>query len=33
MDPHIIAHVSIVWPDARYPKLKSYISERILDRY
>jgi len=32
-DPHIIAHVSIVWADARYPKLKIYISEQILDMY
>jgi hypothetical protein len=32
-DPHILAHVNIVCPDDRYPKLKIYISELILDSY
>ena len=30
-DPHILAHVNIQCPDERYPKLKIYISELILD--
>ena len=30
-DPHILHHVSLEWPDERYPKLDIYISEPILD--
>ena len=30
-DPHILTHVNTVRPDGRYPKLKIYISEVILD--
>jgi len=33
MDPHIFAHVSIVCPDDKYPKLIIYISELILLSY
>jgi hypothetical protein len=33
MDPHIHAHVNIEHPNDRYPKLKMYISEIILDIY
>ena len=29
----MIAHVNIMFPDHRYPKLKIYISELILDGY
>ena len=32
-ESHILAHVNIECPDDRYPKLKIYISEPILDRY
>jgi len=32
-NPHILAHVNIACPDDRYPKLKMYISELILDSY
>jgi hypothetical protein len=32
-DPHILANVLTGFPDDRYPKLKIYISEVILDRY
>jgi hypothetical protein len=31
-DPHILAHVNIVCPEDRYPKLKICILELILDR-
>jgi len=31
MDPHILAYVNTECPDDRYPKLKIYISELILD--
>ena len=30
-NPHILAHVNIQYPNDRYPKLKIYISEPILD--
>jgi hypothetical protein len=32
-DPHILAHVNMEFLDDRYPKLKIYISEMILDSY
>jgi hypothetical protein len=32
-DPHILAHVDMEFLDERYPKLKIYISEMILDSY
>jgi hypothetical protein len=32
-DPHILAHVNMKYPDDRYPKLKIFISEVILDSY
>jgi hypothetical protein len=32
-DPHVVTHVNIECPDARYPKLNIYISELILDSY
>ena len=32
-DPHILAHVNIVCPDDRYPKLNIYVSELILGSY
>ena len=32
-NPHILAHVNVACPDDRYPKLKMYISELILDSY
>jgi len=31
--PHILVNINIECPDDRYPKLKSYISEMILDSY
>jgi len=31
--PHIFSHVNIECSDDRYPKLKMYISELILDSY
>ena len=30
-DPHILAHENMEYPNDRYPKLKMYISELILD--
>jgi hypothetical protein len=33
MDPHSLAHVNIECSDDRYPKLKIYVSELILDGY
>jgi len=32
-DPHILAHVSIVCSEERYPKLNIYISEMISGSY
>jgi hypothetical protein len=32
-DSHILAQVNIECPDDRYPKLKIYISELILNNY
>ena len=32
-DPHILLHVNIQCPYDRYPKLKIYASELILDSY
>jgi hypothetical protein len=32
-DPHILPHVNTECSDDRYPKLKIYISELILDIY
>jgi len=32
-DPHILAHANMEFQDDRYPKLKIYISEMILDSY
>jgi hypothetical protein len=32
-DPHILAQVNIERPDDRWPKLKMYVSELILDSY
>jgi len=32
-DSHILAHVNVGRQDDRYPKLKTYISELILDSY
>ena len=31
-DPHILTHVNIECTDDRYPKLKIYIQEPILER-
>jgi len=31
--PYILPHVSILFPDGLYPKLKIFISELILDKY
>lgn len=33
MDPYILVHINIVCPDVRYTKLKTGISELILDSY
>jgi len=27
MDPHLLAHVNTTYPDAKYPKLKMFISD------
>ena len=32
-DPHILSHVNMECPDDRYPKLKIFISEIIIDSY
>jgi hypothetical protein len=32
-DPHILAHVNIDYPDDKYPKLKIYTPEKVLDSY
>ena len=32
-DHHILAHVNTECPDDRYPNLKIYIQEPILERY
>jgi hypothetical protein len=31
MDPYILVHIYIEYPDDRYAKLKIYVSELILD--
>jgi hypothetical protein len=33
MDLHILAHLNVEYLDDRYPKLKIYMSELILDSY
>jgi len=33
MYPHTLAHVNIECPENKYPKLKIYISQLILDGY